>query len=152
VSDKDRYTNISAFGTFPTSDTRTVNTEYWSEAFDVYIKDANGAFPADNTVKFFWIKSADAGQPSDTLITSVKVSNAWPAAGNNIPYSTNGGVTSGNVPNSVKLAVSTNASSFPGLFKPTNSLFGGGAAGGYYLIIAFADGTYTIFPTRVQVA
>jgi hypothetical protein len=140
--DKDKYTDLSAFS-FPTTGTfsgGTAPNQYFANNFDIYIKDGSGNFPADNTVKFAWGNS-------NTVCPVAFSAGAWAT---DVPFTAVGG-NSGNVPNSVKTAHYTNAS-FPGLFQPNTSLFGGGSAGTKYLWILFPDGSSKPYPTAVTVS
>lgn len=105
---------------------------YAGTSLNFYIKDASGNAPAASTVRLAWGLHNVATPP----ITFV--SGAWETS---VQYSDNGAASTSAVPNSTKLADYVNAASFPGLMKPTSSLFAGGAPGKYKLWCCFTDGS-----------
>lgn len=145
ATDANKYTDLTAY-IFPNTGSfsgGTAPNQYFANGFNIYVKDANGNYPAEATIRFAWAKS-------NTVCPVAFTAGAWGTA---VAYATNGGTTpGGNVPNSVQRSLYTNPSGFPGLVQPESTVFGGGSAGTYYLWILFADGSSKPFPTAVTVS
>lgn len=116
----------------------TEPNRYWApNNFNVYVKAADNTYPATGTVRGCFGK--------DPLNPPVAYTgSAWPTS---IPYASNGGTT-GNVPNSTQLMNFVNQASFPGLFSPATTCYGGGTAGDYYFFLLFPDGSWKCYTTR----
>lgn len=141
----DTYTVTNGYTPVPTTATFSggaAPNQYWSAAFSVYVKDAGGAYPAAAAIQFCWSKD-----PVNSPLTWT--GSAWTPIG--VPYTANGG-SSGTVPNSVKASKYVNSASFPGLFQPDTSLFGGGTAGNYYLHMHYSDGSHEVYATPIAVS
>lgn len=133
--------------TTDTFDGGTDPNRYFNATFNLYVKDTSQNYPAADALTFFWLRTPTTDAPTVLPVALQHSGSAWPTA---VPYAANGGTT-GNVPNSVKASVYTNAGSFPGLFGPNAVLYGGGDDGYYRMIVGYSDGSWDASPYVVTV-
>jgi hypothetical protein len=145
---KEQYPLVSSYQMATTATRGAVsNPELFSISVTIQIKNASDAYPASGEAKIFWIRSADGTLPADipNALKPANNGNAWPTL---IPYSVNGGATSGTAPGSVRTLNRAGAATY---FTPSSSLFGAGATGTYFPVVAFNDLSYTIVNHAVVV-
>lgn len=139
----DTYTATTGVN-FPSSsgyDGGSAPNRYWAQLVNVYIKNGTNYPPQSPQIKCCWGKSA--------TVAPVTFSNgAWPTE---VPYTANGG-SGGNVPSSIIGMQHFDANSYPGLFKPDVTVYGGGTPGNYYFWILYPDGSAEAVQTPVAVA
>jgi len=124
--------------------------QYFNQDFKALVRAADGTYPAAGALKLFWLRTAtNAGIPSSLPAAMQFTGGAWPGS---VPYTANGGSGSGSVPNSFKGSTYFNQENYPAVFSLADTLYGGGAAGDYYPVIGFPDGSFNVIPTKVVVS
>ena len=145
-------TELASFSSLPSTaqfSGGTAPNQYFTFDFKVLVRALDSTYPAASALRFFWIRTApNAGVPTSLPASMQFTGGAWPGG---ILYSANGG-TSGNVPNSIAQSGYFNEGGYPAVFNILSQLYAGGAAGDYYIVVGFPDGSFNIVPTKVTVS